>query len=126
MAQYPNGTPITTENNSRPISAPELINASSTWTGFKLVKDIIDKNIRPSFQRNDRQTKSYHYCHAFALKDRVDLSSYSDTKPDHLNIDPFCLLPSADDFKQLKKNFFILVSRYVCMLISVSFIRLLS
>ena len=98
-----------TEQNSRSSSAEELNNAS-TWTGFKLVKDL-DKNIRPSFQRNDHQTKSCHYCHAFAVKDRVNLSSYPDTRPGSLQIDPFCLLPTADDLEQLKKNLVTLASR---------------
>jgi len=111
-AQDPSSTLVSSEQDSRPICAPALINASSTWAGFKLVKDNIDKNICPSFQRNDRQTKSYHYCHAFALKDRIDLSSCLDTKPDS-SIDPFCLLPTPDDLEQLKKNFIILVSRYM-------------
>ena len=102
-AQYSRST----EQNT---SSEELSNAS-TWTGFKLVKDNLDKNVRPSNQRIDHQTKSYHYCHAFAVKDRVNLSSCSDIRPDSLQIDPFCLLPTADDLEQLKKNFVILVSR---------------
>lgn len=39
---------------------------------YKIVGDNIDKNITPSFQRLDHQTKSVHYFHAFAVKDRID------------------------------------------------------
>jgi len=107
-------------NISSQVSPEDQISASiqdpssaTLWTGFKLVKDNIDKNIRPSFQRGNHQTKSYHYCHVFAVKDRVDLSSYSDTKPDCSRVDPFCLLPSTDDLAKLKENFAVLISRYI-------------
>ena len=86
------------ENNiSSQISPEDQISASTQdpsnatlWTGFKLVKGNIDKNIGLSFQRGNHQTKSYHNCHAFAVKDHADLSSYSDTKPDCSQVDPFC------------------------------------
>ena len=48
----------TSDSNNMSTQDPSL---ASTWTGYKLVKDNIDKNIRPSFQRHDHQTKSYHY-----------------------------------------------------------------
>ena len=53
-----------------------------TWDGFKLVGDNIDKNIRPSEQRIDRQTRSLHYFHSFAVRDRVNFSNTSDAAND--------------------------------------------
>lgn len=50
-------------------------------SGFTIVGDNIDKNFRPSYQRQDRQTKLLHYFHAYAAKNRVDVSSLSDTRP---------------------------------------------
>ena len=44
---------------------------------YKIVGDNIDKNIRASFQRIDHQTKSIHYFHTFAAKDRIDFSNLS-------------------------------------------------
>ena len=39
----------------------EQSNMPTPWDGFKIVGDNIDKNIRPSFQRCNYQTKSFHY-----------------------------------------------------------------
>ena len=49
--------------------------------GLVIVGDNIDKNFRPSYQRQDQQTKSLHYFHAYAVKNRVDVSSLSDARP---------------------------------------------
>lgn len=35
---------------------------TSPWTGFKIVGNNLDKNIRPSFQQIDHQTKPLHIC----------------------------------------------------------------
>lgn len=50
----------------------------SNWVSFKIVGDNIDKNVQPRFMRVDAPTRSLHYFHAYAVKDRVDLSSFSD------------------------------------------------
>ena len=50
----------------------ELSVGSQKWTGFKIVGDNVDKDIRPSFQRIDYRTRSLHYFHAYAMLDRVD------------------------------------------------------
>ena len=92
-------------------SASDAGNNVSNWTGFKPVKDNINKNIHPNLQQKDHQTMSYHHCHAFAVKDCVDLSTCSDEKPDCSQMNPLCLLPNIDDFEKLKENFTILVSR---------------
>ena len=87
----------------------------STWAGFKIVGDNIDKNVQPRFMRLDMQTRSLHYFHAYAVKDRVDLSSFSDTV---LSTSPLSedelfnqILPSADDYERLSENFATLISR---------------
>ena len=43
--------------------------------GFAIVGYNIDKNVRPSYQREDRKTQSLHYFHSHAVKYRVDISS---------------------------------------------------
>ena len=68
--------------------------SSTEWSGFKVVKDNFDQNIRPSFQRTNKQTISTNYCHVYAVKDRINLSSLSDTCPD---INPIDILPTNDD-----------------------------
>ena len=103
------------EANDCDISAEniDVQEVSLEWCGFKLVGDNIDKNIRPSFQRSNRQTKSLHYFHSFAVKDRVNLQSLSDVTPTNPNIDYSKLLPSAADITQFTNDAEILVARYV-------------
>ena len=84
---------------------------SHEWCGFKIVGGNVDKNIRPSFQRCDRQTKSLHYFHSFAVRDRVDLQNLSDVAPVHPPIDSSKLLPSAADIAQFKSDAEVLVAR---------------
>jgi len=43
----------------------------TAWSGFKIVGDNIDKNLRRSYQRCDRQTVSLHYFHSCAVGDRI-------------------------------------------------------
>ena len=83
----------------------------SVCTGFKIVGDNLDKNIRPSFQRCDRQTISLHYFHSCAISDRIDFSSLSNIRPKHIMIDPAMLLPNRADLDCIKQEFQVLVSR---------------
>ena len=84
----------------------------AVWNGFKIVGDNIDKNIRPSYQRCDRQTASLHYFHVCAVGDRIDFSSLPDFRPNSVLIDPTDLLPKTADVDALKDEFQILVGRY--------------
>ena len=52
------------------------------WFGFKIVGDNIDKNVCPQHQTIDTRTQLSHYFHAFAVLDRIDLSSQSEVRPD--------------------------------------------
>ena len=84
----------------------------STWTGFKLVGDNIDKNLRPSFQRLNKQTISLHYFHTYAVADRIDFSTLSDVVPENITIDPSTFLPNHADLEALHQEFQILIIRY--------------
>ena len=85
------------------------------WPGFKLVIDNVDKNIRPTFQRIDRQTQSVHYCHTIAIQDRIDLSEYSEVSCNNLvNFSDF--LPNTQDLELIKKDLQILVHRLACVI----------
>lgn len=59
----------------------------------------------------DHQSRSLHYFHTYALRDRVDLSSFSiEAKvPDTIQLDN--LLPSSQDEEAIQKNFAILTAR---------------
>ena len=87
--------------------------SGGNWCGFKLVGDNIDKNIRPSYQRSDLQTKSLHHFHAYAVLDRVDLSEFSNITPERPKVDSSTLLPTTSDLHLLQRDAEILVSRYV-------------
>ncbi len=85
---------------------------SEPWAGFKLVGDNVDKTIKPRHMREDRQTRSAHYFHLYATKDRIDLSHIPDnSRP--VNVAPPLeeLLPSPADEKALMGNLSVLVSR---------------
>lgn len=80
---------------------------------FKIVGDNIDKNIRPREMRVDNQTQSLHFFHSYAVRDRVDLSTFSSdvNVPDVSNIKLESLLPSPNDEHILKKNLAVLMGR---------------
>ena len=83
----------------------------ANWSGFKIVGDNVDKNFRPSTQRHDNETKSMHWFHLYAVKDRIDLSSYSDSTPNSPTIDVTKLLIHKDDLKQITSDVENLISR---------------
>ena len=59
------------------------------------------------------QTNSLHYFQTYAVRDRIDLTSYDDTPPviDEWKVDSTRLLPSESDHSELTKNFSFLVAR---------------
>ena len=46
---------------------------------YKVVGDNLDKNVKPTDYRVDSQTKSLHFFQSYAVRDRIDLSSYDDS-----------------------------------------------
>ena len=102
-------------NTSTPVCS--LVAASNKWCGFKIVMDNIDMNIRPRHQTFERQTQSLHYVNSYAVKDRIDFSSFEHatvntvTHPESLQD---VLLPSANDREALMANFVILAGRILC------------
>ena len=86
--------------------------------GFVLVIDNIDMNVRASEQRVDRTTSSYHFCHAFALQNRVNSTLLEDSPPSGvLSLDQ--ILPSQKDLDTIMEEFQVFVSRYLIKLIIV-------
>ena len=80
---------------------------------YRIVGDNIDKNIKPRNMTFDYQTRSLHYFHAYAVRDRIDLSSFSSDPPEvdleQLNLES--LLPTVDDCRALYSNLAVLVGR---------------
>lgn len=77
--------------------------------GLKIVIDNIDKTVRPRDQRVDVQSKSLHYVQAYAAKDRINYSKFSNSPPPPEK-SAYDLLPSTSDYQTLKDNFAILVA----------------
>ena len=89
----------------------ELSNITTSWAGFKIVGDNIDKNFRPSAQRYDNKTKSLHWFHYFAVKDWINFASYSDSAPVSPTVDITKLLVNKDDIAKITDDVEILISR---------------
>jgi len=64
-------TSSTNGNYVRNYDSEQVQHTSSNWHGFKLVGDNLDKNIRYSFCRSDKNTQSLHCFHYYAALDRV-------------------------------------------------------
>ena len=62
---------------------------------YKLVKDNIDKTIKP--RRIDSQTQSLHYFHTYAVRNRIHVSHFSDraSVPKRDSIDVTTVLPKG-------------------------------
>lgn len=100
-----------TEQSIVSVTVPEP--SASLWTGYKIVGDNADKNVRRSFQRVGYTTQSLHYFNAYAALDRIDFSGLSNEVPLTV-VDPISILPTSDDICVLEDDFRILTSRYVC------------
>lgn len=85
--------------------------ALSLNSGYKLVFDNIDKNIKPRYMRSDSQTLSLHYVQMYGVKDRVDYSTYSSLKQTEANL--YSILPGLNDYELIKNDFVVVVSRII-------------
>ena len=81
------------------------------WSGFKVVIDNIDMTRHQTFER---QTKSIHYVNSYAVRDRIDLSSYCTTEVTNTELSVKSLLPTEDDRKCILTNFAVLAARILC------------
>lgn len=71
--------------------------ADCEWVGYKFVGDNIDKNIKPRYECHERRGQSLHYFHGYAVKDRIDLSKFSNTPPPPSLPDPGVFLLTVSD-----------------------------
>ena len=88
----------------------EMPTLPDTSYGFVLVGDNIDKNFRPSHQREDKRTYSLHGFHSYAVKNHIDISKLSD-RPSSAVITAEAFLLNENDIHSILKDFEILVSR---------------
>ena len=105
---HPAGTDLPTGTHQPPCQP---------WSGFKIVGDNIDKNVRPRHQTLQCRTQSLHYFNSYAVLDRCDFSGLDSLQEsasasiDLLEFDVMKLLPSQRDIEQLNSNLAILVGR---------------
>ena len=98
------------DERSMVMTSSAIITTYCKCCGFVIVGDILDKNFRPSHQREDRLTQSMHIFHSCAIKNRVDVSSLSDEPASAvLSVDMFLL--NSEDVHKLQQDFEIMISR---------------
>jgi len=56
----------------------EMMRNSAMWYGYIITGDNINKGTTASHQRQEQKSKSLHYFHSYAAKDRVNLEHLSD------------------------------------------------
>ena len=81
----PVGSPGTDSHQPLASSAVNQCLPSLT-TGYKLVFDNWDTNIRPRYMRSDSQTKSFHFVQAYGVHDRINYSAFTCHKSAEINL----------------------------------------
>ena len=80
--------------------------------GFVFVIDNIDMNIRRSDQRVDRTTSSYHFCHGYALLNRVDSTVFEDGHAPSVTLSLDNMPLTQADLDNILEEFQVFVERY--------------
>lgn len=104
--------PLTEE----PVSEIDSQFKDSTSSGYMILGDNFDKNIRAKYLRLESHSNaSLHLFHICAVKDRIDFSHLPKYQLTGCLPSPrnraLALLPTLDDDKALRKNFIVLGSR---------------
>ena len=93
-----------------PSKSVEPCSTQTKPCGYVIGGDNVDKNFRPSHQREDRRTRSLHAFHSCAIKNRIDVSSLSDAPGSCILTDQLFLLNNSD-IKRLTREFKIHTAR---------------
>lgn len=108
---FEQGATLTEQDHTNPVPTEEM-QSMPTWNGLKLVGDNWDRNLHPSFQRQDHQTRSLHYFNSYAVRDRLNLSAASDEpKPPLTSVAPSVFLMSKDEWSRFKDDCSVLITR---------------
>lgn len=62
----------------------------------------------------NKQTKSLHFYHAYAVKDRIDTSHLPECHLSQPSLTYNDFIPSDEDYASLKSDFTVLVTRILC------------
>lgn len=104
------GQAVSNNDTSLTLTSNSLVTKAlheASWNGFKIIGDI-----KPRFMTLDKQSQSVHCFNSVAVKDRIDLSTFSDESllsPLHQMFQPSILDDSA-----IMSNFMFLMKRVVC------------
>lgn len=74
----------------------------------------MDKDVRPSKMTMNKQTKSLHFYHAYAVKDRIDTSHLPECHLSQPSLTYNDFIPGDEDYASLKSDFTVLVTRILC------------
>ena len=94
------------------------------WNGFKIIGDNLDKNFRRRHLTFEKQTRSFHFFHYYAVKDRVYLVKMDDKAPERpLKINAELFLPTKVDLVSIKSNFSTYIGRHTCTVFSPTILK---
>ena len=93
-------------------TAPSTLQVVSS---FKVVGDNLDKSLRPRHETMEHHSKSLHFFHMFAVKDRCNTFGLADNPAlcDTSNCDVTTVLPTIDDDKIFHGNASVLAARII-------------
>ena len=80
--------------------------------GYRICCDNIDKTCKTQYMCLDQRNKSLHYCHSYAVQNRIDVSQIDDCVVDRMqDVDQISrsILPSCNDDKTIRDNIAILI-----------------
>ena len=82
---------------------------------WKLVGDNLDLTIKVRDMRLDNPNQQYHFFHTIAVQDRVRTAHLNDSRPQQLvsNLSTSDFVLSSSDYKRLRSDLIVLVSRIV-------------
>lgn len=84
-----------------------------TWNGFKLVGDNLDIRVKPRHQTMELKVKDHHAFAYIGVKDRINLSAFSDSNEPPVLSDEHIktAIPDSHDCRKMEENFCVLIAR---------------
>ena len=90
-----------------------LLPKASGPRNYKFIIDNVDKNTKPSFQRDELKRKSHHCVHWYSVQARIDTSLLSDKELQFRRGDPLVMLSSPSDISGVKNKTVIFIEWFV-------------
>ena len=110
LSSSPQSENVKGNSESFPPTSPVLEPVPDMSDGYVIGCDSIDKNVRPSNQRGDRRTQSWHCFQSYCASSRIKTSTFSCDSPSAVVL-PSSVLPNQEDLKKILNDFEVLLSR---------------